>query len=103
MGYSYKRPSKTVPGTAPSSEEKRPAVSAMVEEIKELVTKKDSVVNALDESHLSTEPSLVQGWFKKRWPPQDSDESQARKSHVLCLLEYQDEKNLLEKVQKVRQ
>lgn len=103
MGYSYKRPSKTVPGTAPSSEEKRLAVSRIAEQIKDLVKKKDCVVYALDESHFSTEPYLVQGWFKKRWPPPDSNEPQKRESHVLWMLESGDEKILLEKIQKIRQ
>jgi len=101
MGYSYKRPSKTVPGTAPSAEEKRSAVRQMAEEIKKLVKKRESVVYALDESHFSTEPYLVQGWFKKRWPPQDCYGSQARKPHVLWMLESGDQKILLEKVQQV--
>jgi len=103
MGYSYKRPSKTVPGTAPSPEEKRIAVSQIVEQIKALIQKKNCVVYALDESHFSTEPYLVQGWFKKRWPPQDSNEQKKRKSYVLWMLESGDTKILLEKVQKVRQ
>lgn len=103
MGYSYKRPSKTVPGTAPSPEEKRLAVSQIAEQIKDLIRKKDCVVYALDESHFSTEPYLVQGWFKKRWPPQDSNEQQKTESHVLWMLESDDEKILLEKVQKIRQ
>lgn len=103
MGYCYKRPSKTVPGTAPSSEEKRLAVDQIAQQIKELMKQKDCVVYALDESHFSTEPYLVQGWFKKRWPPQDSNEQKKRKSYVLWMLESGDTKILLEKVQKVRQ
>ena len=103
MGYTYKRPSKTVPGTAPSSEEKRMAVSQIADQIKDLIEKKDSVVYALDESHFSTEPYLVQGWFKKRWPPQDSNEQQKAKPHVLWMLESEDTKILLEKVQEIRQ
>ncbi len=100
MGYSYKRPSKTVPGIAPSPEEKRSAIRRLVEEIEDLVKKKDSVVYALDESHFSTEPYLVQGLYKKRWPPQDTDEPQTRKSHILWLLESHDSKILLEKIKK---
>ena len=103
MGYTYKRPSKTVPGIAPSPEEKRLAVSRIVEQIKALIKKKDCVVYALDESHFSTEPYLVQGWFKKRWPPQNPNEHQKRKSYVLWMLESDDTKILLEKIQKIRQ
>ncbi len=101
MGYTYKRPAKTVPGTAPSPEEKYAAIRQIVDEIKELIKRKDCEIYALDESHFSTEPYLVQGWFKKRWPPQDSDTLQAGKSHILWLLESYDTKILLEKIQAV--
>ncbi len=72
-------------------------------QIKDLVRKHDCVVYALDESHFSTEPYLAQGWFEKRWPPQDSNKPQKRKSHVLWLIESDDEKILLEKIQEIRQ
>jgi transposase len=101
MGYTYKRPAKTVPGIAPSPDEKRVSVQRILGEIKELMKKKECEIYALDESHFSTEPYLVQGWFKKRWPPQDSNTSQAGKSHILWLLESNDTKILLEKVQAV--
>jgi len=103
MGYVYKRPSKTVPESAPSQEEKREAVENMVQEILEIIQKKDTVIYALDESHFSTEPYLIRGWFKKRWPPQDSNKSKARKSHILWLLESHDTKILLEKIRQVGQ
>ncbi len=45
----------------------------IVDEIKGLLKKKECEIYALDESHFSTEPYLVQGWFKKRWLPQDPD------------------------------
>jgi transposase len=96
MGYTYKRPAKTVPGTAPSPDEKRMAIKRIVGEIKELMKKKECEIYALDESHFSTEPYLVQGWFKKRWPLQDSNTSQAGKSHILWLLESNETKILLE-------
>ena len=58
MGYTYKRPAKKVPGTAPSPEEKRTAICHIVDE--------DCEIYPLDESHFSAGPYLVQGWFKKR-------------------------------------
>ena len=70
----------------------------MIEEIKKIINDKDSVVYALDESHFSTEPYLVQGWFLKRWPPQDKYQQQKGEPHILWLLEYKDTKILLEKV-----
>jgi len=101
MGYTYKRPSKTVPGTAPSRQEKQLTIRKMVDEIKDLSKQEECVIYALDESHFSTEPYLVRGWLKKRWPPQDSDRSQKRKSHILWMLESRDTKVLLEKIQEI--
>ena len=102
MGYVYKRPSKTIPGHAPTKEEKQNAIKTMVQKILKIIDQKDSVIYALDESHFSTEPYLVQGWFKKRWPPQDTNTKKEGKSHILWMLEYQDTKILLEKINKVR-
>ncbi len=102
MGYVYKRPSKTIPGHAPSKKEKQDTIKNMVRRILKIIDQKESVIYILDESHFSTEPYLVQGWFKKRWPPQDPDTKEKRKSHLLWMFEYQDTKILLEKVDKVR-
>ncbi len=66
MGYTYKRPAKTVPKTAPSKEEKRAAIRKLVKEIKGGFKRKECEIYALDESHFSPEPYLIQGWFKKR-------------------------------------
>ncbi|WP_457576725.1 IS630 family transposase [Desulfomarina sp.] len=99
LGYSYKRPAKTVPGHAPSAEEKRLAIDAILKDIQNILAEKETVIYALDEAHFSTEPYLVQGWFKKRWPPSNSNASQARKSYVLWMLESDNTKILLEKIQ----
>jgi transposase len=96
LGYSYKRPSKTMPPSAPTREEKTASIQKMINEIEAIIKDKDSVIYALDESHFSTEPYLVQGWFFKRWPPPDIDQQQERKSHILWLLEFKDKKVLLE-------
>jgi len=101
MGYTYKRPSKTVPAHAPSPEEKRSAVKRIINDIKQLMSKKETVIYALDEAHFSTEPYLVQGWFKKRWPPQDTDSRKEGTSHFLWLLESDNTKVLLEKIHKI--
>ena len=103
MGYVYKRPSKTIPGHAPTKEEKQNTVKKMVQEILKIIDHKESVIYTLDESHFSTEPYLVQGWFKKRWTPQDLNTKKERESHLLWMFEYQDTKILLEKVDKIRQ
>ncbi len=86
MGYAYKRPSKTTPDHAPGKEEKQEAVKTMVQKILKIIEQKESVIYTLDESHFSTEPYLVQGWFKKRWPPQDSNTQKERKPHLLWML-----------------
>lgn len=98
LGYSYKRPSKTIPPTAPTREEKIKAIKKMLNDIEAIIKEKDSVIYALDESHFSTEPYLVQGWFFKRWPPPDMHQQQKRKSHILWLLESKDKKVLLEAI-----
>lgn len=87
MGYVYKRPSKTTPGHAPTKKEKQEAIRKMVRDILKIIVQKESVIYTLDESHFSTEPLLVRGWFKKRWPPQDSNTQVERKSHILWMLE----------------
>jgi transposase len=101
MEYSYKRPSKTVPPRAPSREEKITAINKMVSDIKKIIGKEDSIIYALDESHFSTEPYLIQGWFKKRWPPWDTNMSKERKSHILWMLESEKTKILLEKIKQI--
>jgi transposase len=98
LGYSYKRPSKTLPLKAPSREEKITAVEKIVEDVREITQDQESVIYALDESHFSTEPYLVQGWFKKRWPPQNTNFLKEGKSHVLWLLESTNTKILLEEI-----
>ncbi len=98
MGYVYKRPSKTVPGHAPGKQKKKEAVQALVGEILKLLEQEEGVIYALDESHFSTEPYLIRGWFFKRWPPQDRDTKKKGKPHVLWMFKYKDTKILLEKV-----
>lgn len=102
MGYTYKRPSKTVPGHAPSKEDKLEAVKKIIQEIIGIIDREDSVIYALDESHFSNEPYLVQGWFKKRWPPQDPNAKEKRKPHSVWLLRYQDTEILLEKIDNIK-
>jgi len=99
MGYTYKRPGKRVGDNAPTKEEKIKRVQEIIAEIQELQNREDCEIFALDESHFSTEPYLVRGWQKKRWPPTDTNVGAQRKSHVLWLLESENEKILLEKIE----
>ncbi len=101
MGYSYKRPSKTVPARAPAKNEKAEMVQTMIEGIKGILSKGETEIYALDESHFSTEPYLVRGWFKKRWPPQNRNKLQARKSHILWVLKSGDSEILLEEIKAI--
>jgi len=100
MGYTYKRPSKRPSGSdLMTKEEKVAAIDRICNQIIELAQKEDCVIYALDESHFSTEPYLVRGWFFKRWPPPDIDTVKEGKPHVLWMLESQNVKILLEEVQ----
>lgn len=101
MGYSYKRPAKTVSARAPTKDEKTKMVESMIEGIKGILFKGETEIYALDESHFSTEPYLVRGWFKKRWPPQNSNKQQARKSHLLWMLKSGDTEILLEEIKAI--
>ena len=103
MGYSYKRPTKAVPARAPDKKEKTERVKLMVEKIKELLSKRETEIYAIDESHFSTEPYLVRGWFKKRWPPQNRDKQQKRKSHILWVLKSDNTEILLEEIKTIQQ
>ncbi|MBF0278119.1 MAG: IS630 family transposase [SAR324 cluster bacterium] len=103
MGYSYKRPTKTVPIRAPDKKEKAEKVQSMIAGIKEILAKRETEIYALDESHFSTEPYLVRGWFKKRWPPQNRNKLPTRKSHVLWLLKSRDTEILLEEFKAIQQ
>ncbi len=98
MGYSYKRPTKTVSARAPDKKEKTERVKVMVEEIKGILSTGETEIYALDESHFSTEPYLVRGWFKKRWPPQNTDQLPEEKSHVFWLLKSGHTEVLLEEI-----
>jgi len=99
MGYVYKRPSKLPAGSDRiTPEEKILAINQMCEKIKELTLREQCVIYALDESHFSTEPYLVRGWFFKRWPSPDRDTPKERKSHILWMLESSDIKILLEEI-----
>lgn len=64
-GYSYKRPRKGVPASAPSKEEKLTQIQRIAREILELNKNSDVEVMFVDESHFSTEPYVIRGWYRK--------------------------------------
>lgn len=99
MDYTYKRSAKGVSEKAPGKEEKKEAITRLIAEIMELEKQHDCEIFALDESHFSTEPYLIRGWQKKRWPPEDTNTSQTGKTHTLWVLESPHKKILLEKIE----
>jgi len=98
MDFTYKRSALGVSIHAPSKEEKAREVKRIIEEIQTLTHQKDCEIAALDESYFSTEPYVVRGWQKKRWPPKDTLSGYKTTSHVIWMLESQDKKILLEKI-----
>jgi len=98
MDFTYKRSARGVSIHAPSEEEKAGEVKRIVEEIHTLTQQKDCEIVALDESYFSTEPYVVRGWQKKRWPSKDTLSGDEKATHVIWMLESQDKKILLEKI-----
>ncbi len=74
-------------------------LSPTIESMEKLLTQKPCEIFVLDESHFSTEPYLVRGWFKKRWPPQDPEFQQKRKLHHVWMLKFKEASFLLETIQ----
>ena len=64
-GYSYKRPRKGVPSTAPSKDEKLARVQEIARDILSMSKSSDVEVMFVDESHFSTEPYVIRGWHRK--------------------------------------
>lgn len=64
-GYSYKRPRKGVPAIAPSKEEKLKRIKDIAKQILELKQDSDLDILFVDESHFSTEPYVIRGWYRK--------------------------------------
>jgi len=98
MDFTYKRSALGVSIHAPSEEEKSKEVKSIVREIQTLTHQKDCEIVALDESYFSTEPYVVRGWQKKRWPPKDTLSGDETATHVIWMLESHDKKILLEKI-----
>ena len=97
-GYSYKRPQKSVPKKALSSEEKKKEVLKLIEEIRLLLEGGEAEVFALDESHFSTEPYIIRGWYKKGKPFFPADIQQKRRNQHIWSIQSSEQTFLLEKV-----
>ena len=98
MDFTYKRSALGVSIYAPSEEGKAREVERIVKEIHTLTQQKDCELVALDELYFSTEPCVVRGWQKKRWPPKNTLSGDETATHVIWMLESQDKKILLEKI-----
>lgn len=96
LGYSYKRPTKTVPENAPTSTEKKERVLDMIDQIKGIIQQKDCEILALDESHFSTAPYLSRGWIK-RGQKKTSIAIHSRKTHPVWCIKSPDNTYVLEK------
>jgi len=98
LGYSYRRAKKGVPTSAPSREEKRQHVLRLIDEIKSFIGQDEAAILSLDETHLSTEPYVIQGWYKKNSIP-SALSNQKGELHDIWSLEYQGTTIYLEKCQ----
>ncbi len=98
MGYSYKRPSKKPSSNNISKEEKKKAFDKTLEQIKALSKRESCEIYAMDETHFSTEPYLVRGWFLKKRTTSNRHAQKTRRNHVFWRLKSQDEEALLEKI-----
>lgn len=95
-GFSYKRPKKTVPQTAPTPEEKKAHIQGLIEELKAAANSDDAEIMALDETHFSNQPYLIKGWHKKGafFPYTNPDQTGER--HRVWCVQLQDRAFLLE-------
>ncbi len=95
LGYSYKRPTKTVPDNAPTREEKKEQVLNMINQINGIIQEEDCEILALDESHFSTDPYLSRGWIK-RGQKKTSIAASAGKANSVWCIKSEDNTYLLE-------
>ncbi len=101
LGYTFKRPAKAVGPKAPSPEAKKEAVQTILNEIQKLIKTNECEILALDESHFSTEPYLVKGWFKKNTAVQDTRGELPPKLHDIWMLKFKKQTFLLEKHEEI--
>lgn len=95
LGYTYKRPSKTVPKTAPGRKEKTSHMLKLLERIKEEIQQGECELYALDETGFSTDPYLHRGWIK-RGQKKTSVSASERKTNAVWCLKSKDKTYLLE-------
>ena len=101
LGYTFKRPAKAVGPKAPSPAMKKAIMRNLLNEIQKLLQKQECEVLALDETHFSTEPYLIKGWFKKKTAVQDTDGELPPKLHDIWVLKFKKQTFLLEKREEI--
>ena len=98
--YSCRRPRKGVPAAAPSKEEKLARVQEIAAEILKLKKDSDADVFFVDESHFSTEPYVVRGWYRRDEDFFPRDKSQPEVHHKFRRIQTADKIFLLEACRK---
>ena len=94
--YSCRRPRKGVPAAAPSKEEKLARVQETAAEILKLKKDSDADVFFVDESHFSTAPYVVRGWYRGGEDFFPRDKSQPEVNHQFRRIQTADKIFLLE-------
>lgn len=97
-GYSYRRTRKGVPMHAPTREEKQQRIVEMIDEIRRFIGDDQAEIFSLDETYFSTEPYIIRGWLKKKWPPENKHTRKKRKLHRIWCVEYGNTTILLEAI-----
>lgn len=95
LGYSFKRPSKSVPRNAPSRSEKLKQIEKMISEIKSIIEREDCEIFCLDETHFSLDPYLSRGWIKIGEKKTSIAEKTRKKNNIWCV-KYQNKTYILE-------
>jgi len=85
LGYTYKRPSKSVPKTSPDSETKRSHMLQLIDRIKGEIQAGECEIYALDETCFSTDPYLHRGWIKRGQKKTSLSTSARKKNAVWCI------------------
>lgn len=96
LGYTFKRPTKTVPKDILTAEEKREKVQAMIKKISYHIQQGNCEIFSLDESHFTTEPYISRGWIKKG-EKKTSDAFQTREKNSVWCIKFQNKAYILEK------
>ena len=94
-GFTYRRGARRPTPSSLSKEEKKKAIEALVAKITEGLDQSAEVL-ALDESHFSTEPYVVNGWQKKLWTYADSNSAEAGENVNVWRIKFGYTKILLE-------